>query len=158
MAELAMADRVEPGRNLAFINYGLLFASVFFAGVPALIAVIIAYSQRDQASPQVRSHHEFQIRIFWVGLATTLIAAASVLGVVMGLVGELFEMSRAQGWARWDDVRIELRDLSLDTGVLLMAAAAALFSAITWLWLIIAPAYGAIRLASARAMGHSAGS
>lgn len=152
---MAMKDRTDSGGNLALINYGLLFASVFFAGVPALIAVIIAYSQKDQASPFVRSHHDFQIRIFWVGLATTLIAAASVLGVVMGMVGELIEMSRAQGWRQWDDVRIELRELSIDTGVVLMGAAAVLFSAITWLWLIIAPAYGAIKLASARPMGHS---
>lgn len=155
---MAMAERSESRRNLALLNYGLLFASVFFAGVPALIAVIIAYSQKDQAPADIRSHHDFQIRIFWVALATTLIAAASVLGVVMGLVGELFEMSRAQGWRQWDDVRIELRDLSIDTGVVLMGASAVLFSAITWLWLIIAPAYGAIKLASARPMGHSAAS
>ena len=36
----------EVDRNLAFVTYGLLFFSVFFAGVPALIAVAIAYARR----------------------------------------------------------------------------------------------------------------
>ena len=133
MAETALAERAASGRNLAFLNYGLLFASVFFAGVPALVAVIVAYSQKDQATPDIRAHHDFQIRIFWVALATTLIAAASVLGVVMGLVGELIEMSRSQGWRQWDDVRIEFRDLSIDTGVVLMGASA-LLRRVPWSW------------------------
>ena len=32
----------ESARNLAFINYALLFSAIFFAGVPALIAAITA--------------------------------------------------------------------------------------------------------------------
>ena len=46
-------DRGETAENLAMIAYGLLFASIFFAGAPALIAVVIAYSQRQEASPGV---------------------------------------------------------------------------------------------------------
>ena len=35
-------ERAETAENLAMIAYGLLFASIFFAGAPALIAVVIA--------------------------------------------------------------------------------------------------------------------
>ena len=54
MAVQAGGGRIgESARNLAFINYALLFSAVFFAGVPALIAAIIAYSQRDEAPPPI---------------------------------------------------------------------------------------------------------
>ena len=39
MAVQAGGGRIgESARNLAFINYALLFSAVFFAGVPASIA------------------------------------------------------------------------------------------------------------------------
>lgn len=146
----------ESARNLALINYGLLFASIFFAGLPALVAVIIAYSQRDEAPSQLRSHHDFQIRIFWVGFALTLLAAASVLGAAIGLVGELVEASRTEGWRNLDDIRIDVSRLSFGGTVVLMGGLAAIFSFLTCLWLAAAPAVGFIRLASERGMGHSA--
>lgn len=157
MANQAIGSRAgESARNLAMINYGLLFASVFFAGLPALIAVIIAYSQRDEAPLELRSHHDFQIRIFWVGLALTLLAAASVLGAAIGLVGELFEASRDEGWTSLGDLRIEVAKLSFDGATVLMGGLAAIFSFLACLWLAAAPAVGFIRLASAQGMGHSA--
>jgi uncharacterized membrane protein len=157
MANQAIGSRAgESARNLALINYGLLFASIFFAGLPALIAVIIAYSQRDEAPLAIRSHHDFQIRIFWVGFALTLLAAASVLGAAIGLVGELFEASRDEGWGNLGDLRIEVSKLTFDGTVVLMGGLAAIFSFLTCLWLAAAPAVGFIRLASARGMGHSA--
>ena len=64
MAVQAVDGRAgESARNLAFINYALLFAAIFFAGVPALIAAIIADSQKDEAPPPIRSHVDSQIRI-----------------------------------------------------------------------------------------------
>ncbi len=157
MAKQAIGGRgAQPARNFAMINYGLLFASIFFAGVPALIAVVIAYTQRDDAPEPIRSHHDFQIRIFWVAFALTLLAAASVLGLAISLVGEMVEISRQQGWTAFDQVKIEVSQLTFDGTVILLGAAAALFSLLTCLWLAVAPAVGFIRLASAQGMGHSA--
>jgi uncharacterized membrane protein len=157
MANFATGGRAgEAARNLALITYGLLFASIFFAGLPALIAVIIAYSQRDEAPSQIRSHHDFQIRIFWVGFALTLLAAVSVLGAAIGLVGELVEASRTDGWDSLSDLRVEVSRLSLSGAVVLMGGLAVIFSFLTCLWLAAAPAVGFIRLASERGMGHSA--
>lgn len=94
MTDQLMGRGPEAARNLALVTYGLLFASIFFTGIPALIAVIIAYSQRDEA-PQVaiRSHHDFQIKIFWVAFALTMAAGACGLGALISGVGELLEFS-----------------------------------------------------------------
>jgi uncharacterized membrane protein len=73
MTETPAVQTTGLDRNLALVNYGLLFASVFFAGVPALIAVVLAYTQRDQAANAIRSHYNFQIRIFWIAFALTLV-------------------------------------------------------------------------------------
>ena len=38
----AERNSADVDRNLALLGYGLLFFAIFFAGVPALIAVAIA--------------------------------------------------------------------------------------------------------------------
>ena len=45
----------DVDRNLALLAYGLLFFAIFFAGVPALVAVAIAYSRRREAAPRRRT-------------------------------------------------------------------------------------------------------
>ena len=148
----------ESARNLAYINYGLLFASVFFAGVPALIAAIIAYSQADEAPPAIRSHHRFQIKIFWIAFALALAAGISFLGVVINVTGELFQFSRIAGWAHGDNVNIDLSRVTVDRTLIALLISTAVFSALGGIWLVLAPAAGFIRLASERGMGHSAAS
>ena len=76
------AERADTAENLAMIAYGLLFASIFFAGAPALIAVVIAYSQRREAPTRIRSHFDFQIKVFWAAFALTLAAASCGLAGV----------------------------------------------------------------------------
>lgn len=157
MADQAVEGRVgESARNLAFINYALLFAAIFFAGVPALIAAIIAYSQRDEAPPKIGSHYNFQIRIFWVAFVIALAAGVCFLGAVISIAGELFQVTRLEGWSMPDQVRVNLSDVTVDRTLIALIAGMGLFSAIGGLWLIFAPALGFIRLASARGMGHSA--
>ena len=46
----AVTIRTEAERNLALLAYGLLGVSVFFAGITALVAVIIAYTLHDAAT------------------------------------------------------------------------------------------------------------
>ena len=146
----------ESARNLAFINYGLLFASVFFAGVPALIAAIIAYSQQDEAPPTIRSHYKFQIRVFWIAFGLALAAGLSFLGVVIRVTSEVFQFTQLPGWGVHDNVKLDLSNVTLDGTLMALLASSAMFATLGGIWLILAPALGSVRLASGQGMGHSA--
>jgi uncharacterized membrane protein len=61
--------------QLALIVYILYFVG-YITGITALVGVIIAHVQADQADALLRSHYQFQIRTFWIG----------VLYVVVGIV------------------------------------------------------------------------
>jgi uncharacterized membrane protein len=54
--------------QLALIVYILYFISYFTGGITALIGVIIAYVQVGQADSFLRTHYQFQIRTFWIGV------------------------------------------------------------------------------------------
>lgn len=145
----------ETATNIALVNYGLLFASIFFAGVPGLIAVIIAYALRDEAPPTVRTHHDFQIRIFWVAFALALAAGICGLVAVVNGIGELLEFTRANGWDGFDSIRIDLSQFTIDGTIVGMIVASIVLSFLCALWLIAAPAFGFVRLASERAIGET---
>jgi uncharacterized membrane protein len=151
------ARQAENPQNLAMAGYGLLFASIFFAGAPALIAVVIAYSQRNEASPQVRSHYEFQIHIFWVAFTLALAAAACGLAGVIGGLGELIDMADISRLNHFDSIRIDLSNIIIDGRVVSLLAAAVILGFLSSIWLLAASAVGFIRLASERAMGDSPG-
>lgn len=153
MTDQLMGRGPEAARNLALVNYGLLFASIFFAGIPALIAVIIAYSQRDEAPVAIRSHHDFQIRIFWVAFGLTMAAGACGLGALISGVGELLEFTRINGWDGFSTINIDLSRMVLDGRIVSLLVAAVVLSLLAGLWLIAAPAIGFIRLVSARGIG-----
>lgn len=142
-------------RNIALLNYALLFLSIFFAGVTALIAVVIAYYQRDQASPLLRAHHNFQIRIFWVGFVLLAGAGISGLGAAVGIFAEVLTAARLQGLSGWEEVRLAFSQLALSPAIVVMAILAGAFSFLAFLWLAAAPTLGFIRLASARSLVHS---
>jgi len=141
-------------RNLTLVNYSLLFAAVFLAGVPALIAVVIAYAQRDEVSAKLRSHHDFQIRIFWVAFALTLAAGVCFLAAIVRVASELVQFTRANGWDGLAGVRVDLSALSIDSSVIAFVVASLVLSFLCALWLVAAPAFGFIRLASERGIGH----
>lgn len=152
---------VAPGRgdvdsNLALLNYGLLFVSILFAGMPGLVAVVIAYVQRDVASPALRSHFQYQIRIFWVALALTVVAALSALGALAVGVGEIIDIVMHQRWDAWDSVSFELSDIDLHPSIILLLGVTAIASLAATIWLVLAPAVGFIRLVSQRGMGDRA--
>ena len=143
---------VEVDRNLAFLTYGLLFFSVFFAGVPALVAVAIAYARRKDADPLVRGHHSFQIWIFWVGFIMALLAGAAGLTGIMMIVGEAVRLSSVNSWHGFETVR-----LSDVVGPLTFSFIATFFllGICAGLWLVVTSIYGVIRLASHRPMGQT---
>ena len=67
-------------RTLPIIAYATYLAAPITVALTAVVGVIIAHSGRDSASPMARTHYEFLIRTFWIGLFAS-IAGAVALGV-----------------------------------------------------------------------------
>jgi uncharacterized membrane protein len=82
--------------GLAFIVYLLYFAG-YLTGITKIIGVIIAHLQSGSPDPVARSHFQFQIRTFWIGLLY-LIVGAVLLFVVVGAFVLLW-------WLVWSIVR-----------------------------------------------------
>jgi uncharacterized membrane protein len=83
--------------TLAICVY-VLYLVGYFTGITALIGVIIAHVKVDDRDPVLRSHYQFQIRTFWVGLL--YLAIGTLLCVV--LVGFLI----LAWWFFWSLIRI----------------------------------------------------
>ncbi len=60
----------------------ILYLVGFFTCVTALIGVVIAYIQRDRADDISRTHFQFQIRTFWIGLAYLIIGGITAYVIV----------------------------------------------------------------------------
>jgi uncharacterized membrane protein len=82
---------------LALVVY-VLYGVGYFTGVSALIGVVIAYTKVDEADTMLRSHYQFQIRTFWIGLAYLAI------GFLLSLV--LIGIPILVWWFIWSIVRI----------------------------------------------------
>ena len=52
---------------VAKVSYILLIVSTLI-GISGLIAVIMAYVNKDDSSEWLQTHYRFQIRTFWIGL------------------------------------------------------------------------------------------
>ena len=157
MTEVSVSPaRGETDRNLALLGYCLLLGSILFAGLPGLAAVVLAYVQRDVAAPAIRSHFNFQIRIFWVALALTVIAALSALGALAVGVGQIVDVGMDRQWDAWDGVSFDGSDIRIDPAIVVLLGVAAGAVVAATLWTILAPIVGLIRLASQRGMGERA--
>ena len=53
--------------GLVLIVY-ILYLAGFITGLSSIIGVIIASLEKNQSDPILRTHSEFQIRTFWIGL------------------------------------------------------------------------------------------
>jgi uncharacterized membrane protein len=54
----------------------VLYLVGFAAGITAVIGLVMAYVNRDEAPEWLKTHYQFQIRTFWIGLLYALIAFA----------------------------------------------------------------------------------
>lgn len=142
--------------NLALLGYALLFFSIFFAGMPGLVAAIIAYAQRQATSPAVRSHYNFQIRIFWIAVILSAIAAVAAVAAAIISVGHLFELGVQGGWDAWDGISFSTSQMHVDPTVVTLLCITAFAALATVLWLLIAPLVGFIRLATQHSMSNRA--
>lgn len=148
----APAPMRDESRSLAMLNYGLYFISIFFAGAPGLVAVAIAYSQKNRAEPMLRSHYRFQIGLFWSGFVLGAVAAALFAA---GLATAIFDFLAVNG-DDWTDNVPMLRDLGAHGPALFLILLGVLIAAVDGAWLLGASAFGLIRLASHRGLGKSA--
>ncbi len=98
----------DTGHGIATLNYALYIAG-FFTGVTAFIGVVLAYMRRGGASPLVRSHLDWQIRIFWhcvlAGIAVFVLHWLVIgLGAVtfgLGLVFLVIPWAIGAWWLVW---------------------------------------------------------
>lgn len=164
---------------MAFVVYGLLFLAAPTLGSSGVVALILAYACRDGTAPLIKSHHRFQIRIFWIGLALAAAALALAFSAMMDAGpslpapmhiprsphAELVSYRVDQPIAPADDqadlpafrYHFTARTLNWRTRSVLEASASGLLFVFACLWSVLAPLYGAARLASGRPMGHHAG-
>jgi uncharacterized membrane protein len=154
VSDLATPSNDDVDRNLALLAYGLLFFAVFFAGAPALIGVAIAYARKGQTARLIRSHHRYQIFIFWVGVALTLLAALSGLAAVLTVLGEMIASATHTHSRMHETFTVGLPYLG--PAVVAFSTAAISLGVLAGLWLMAMSAYGFVRLASHRAISQTA--
>ncbi|WP_428394052.1 DUF4870 family protein [Lichenicoccus sp.] len=98
----------DGGRGIANINYALYIAG-FFTGITPFIGVVLAYMKRGHASWLVRSHLDWQIRIFWhciaygIGIVVlhALVVGLGFLTFGVGLVFLIIPWGLAAWWLVW---------------------------------------------------------
>ena len=142
--------RFDNERLLGLINYGLLFSSIFFAGVPALVAVILAYIQRPTVGPVMREHYRFQIWIFWIGFLLGAVAGICGFWAILDILGQ------AQGAGRievdgWNLTDFDFSEVEATGRVIALFVVSGLAAAAMTLWMLAAPAVGLIRLTASKA-------
>jgi uncharacterized membrane protein len=82
--------------QVALIVYILYLAS-YVVGITAVVGVIIAHVQIGTADPLLRSHYQWQIRTFWIGLLYFAIGLVLCF-ILVGILVLLF-------WFIWTVVR-----------------------------------------------------
>jgi uncharacterized membrane protein len=75
----------------------LLYLLGFIFHPAALVGLVLAFVNRDGASPLARSHYDFQISTFWRGLIIAVVGVVTLF-IVVGWLVLLF-------WAVWTIVR-----------------------------------------------------
>jgi uncharacterized membrane protein len=69
--------KINSLRSLTQVVY-VLYALSYFAGITALVGIIINYVKKDEvAGTWLESHFRWQIRTFWFGLLWAMIGAAT---------------------------------------------------------------------------------
>ena len=139
-------NRFDSERVLGLVNYGLLFSSVFFAGVPALVAVILAYVQRPAAGPPMHQHYGFQIWIFWISVLLGAVAGVSGAWAVVDVVQQARE-----GADFWGPQDIDFDGVRVTGRMIVLFVIAGLALVAMTLWMLIAPTVGFIRLITSKA-------
>ena len=84
--------------NMLGVGVYLLYIAGYFTGISAVAGVIIAHVKVGDCDPVLRSHYQFLIRTFWIGLLYNLIGIPLCL-VLIGFPILLW-------WLVWSLIRI----------------------------------------------------
>jgi len=76
---------IVPTASVALIVYVLYFVG-YFTVITAVIGVIMAHLQVSTADPMLKTHYQFQIRTFWIGLLYIVVGTVLTLVFVGVLV------------------------------------------------------------------------
>jgi uncharacterized membrane protein len=153
----SMLQRSGADRAVALAGYGLLFASIFTLGLTGIAGVVLAYVSRDQVTAGVRRHLSAQIVIFWIAFSLGLV------GILAGGVGfGLFVSDVLEHYGEWPDQSVGRTLTAMVSEYRYSSASVILIPTGVVLWLVsaavslIAPAVGAIRLATTDTKGVTA--
>ena len=70
---------LADGRLLAMLNYALLFFMIMTVGGTGVIALLICTFAEDKAPDWIKTHYQFQLRTFWIGIAPVLLTVLVAL-------------------------------------------------------------------------------
>ena len=65
--------------------------------IAPIVGVILAYIHREEASPWLRTHYQFQIRTFWIGLlffAISVVTSMIYIGWILLLLTLIWSLIR----------------------------------------------------------------
>lgn len=93
----AETQPIVSNTQVALIVYILYLAS-FVIGFTGLAGVVVAYIQIGTADPMLRSHYQWQIRTFWIGVLYFAVGIVLCF-VLIGILVLLF-------WFIWTLVRV----------------------------------------------------
>ena len=86
-------------RAMAIAVYALYLVGFFTAFLTSVAGVIIAYVGRADAPEWLKSHYEFQIRTFWIGLVASIVGVLTFwvfgLGFLILLLAGLWFLVRS---------------------------------------------------------------
>lgn len=154
-----MSDAVSRGpaatassedRILTVLVYVLLFVTPFFAGVTALIGVVLAYVRRPAAEALCRSHYAFQIRVFWIVFAVLAAAAIAAFTGAGVLISHFFDVTvrSGAGLDGWDVSFGDGGPSHLNVAGLVMLILSFVLGTAGLLWTMLASVFGLARLLS----------
>ena len=95
MNEVVSQDSGETGQNAKLVY--ILYLVGIVVGVTGIVGVVMAYINKDDAPDWLKSHYQFQIRTFWIGLLYFVVGILLTM-VVIGIFILLF-------WCVWLIIR-----------------------------------------------------
>ena len=107
MMEAPADEKLASLKTLATVVYAL-YALSLFAGITAIVAIVLDYIKLDDArGTWLESHFRWQIRTFWWSVVWFVLGALTwiilVGWVVIGVAGIWFIYRIAKGWLNLND-------------------------------------------------------
>lgn len=80
MTDLQDIEQSQSGGSAKVIY--ILYLASLVVGITSLIAVIMAYLNKDDGPDWLQTHYHYQIRTFWIALLYSVVAAGLCLIVI----------------------------------------------------------------------------